>query len=103
MNTAVSSSALNMSNAAAMGGFGSLDQCTKGSRVRVVEIVEQPLFGSQDDNVTLRLKELGFLPGVQLKVIGFGLLGTDPLAVQINGTKFALRRAEAAKIRIEAC
>lgn len=78
-----------------------LDQCDKGARLRVVNLLQQPLFGAQDENVTLRLKELGFLPGALLKVIGFGLMGSDPLAVQVNGTKFALRRAEAAKIGVE--
>jgi ferrous iron transport protein A len=78
-----------------------LDQCDKGAKLRVVNLLAQPLFGSQDENVTLRLKELGFLPGALLKVIGFGLMGSDPLAVQVNGTKFALRRAEAAKIGVE--
>ena len=78
-----------------------LDQCGKGARLRVVNLLEQPLFGAQDENVTLHLKELGFLPGALLKVIGFGLMGSDPLAVQVNGTKFALRRAEAAKISVE--
>lgn len=79
-----------------------LDECHKGAQVRIVDLQPQSLFGGQDERVTLRLKELGFLPGAQLKVIGFGLLGSDPLAVQVNGTKFALRRAEAAKIRVEA-
>lgn len=79
----------------------SLDQCRKGAQVRVVGLVAQPLFGQQDDKVSLRLKELGFLPGARLTVIGFGLLGSDPLAVQVNGTKFALRRAEAAKVSVE--
>jgi len=78
-----------------------LDQCKKGAQVRVVDLASQPLFGSQDERVSLRLKELGFLPGAVLKVIGFGLMGSDPLAVQVNGTKFALRRAEAAKINVE--
>ena len=78
-----------------------LDECQKGARVRIVDLQQQTLFGAQDERVTLRLKELGFLPGAQLKVIGFGLLGSDPLAVQVNGTKFALRRAEAAKVRVE--
>lgn len=78
-----------------------LDECRKGAQVRIVDLQPQNLFGAQDERVTLRLKELGFLPGAQLKVIGFGLLGSDPLAVQVNGTKFALRRAEAAKIRVE--
>ena len=78
-----------------------LDQCRKGATVRVTNLIDQPLFGAQDGRVSLRLKELGFLPGAQLKIIGFGLLGSDPLAVQVNGTKFALRRAEAAKICVE--
>lgn len=78
-----------------------LDQCARGATVRVTGLIDQPLFGAQDERVSLRLKELGFLPGAPLKVIGFGLLGSDPLAVQVNGTKFALRRAEAAKICVE--
>jgi len=78
-----------------------LDQCRKGAVLRVVELLPQPQFGDHDDQVSLRLKELGFLPGAKLKVIGFGLFGGDPLAVQVNGTKFALRRAEAAKIVVE--
>jgi ferrous iron transport protein A len=78
-----------------------LDQIRKGESVRVTGLIGQPLFGAQDERVSLRLKELGFLPGALLKVIGFGLLGSDPLAVQVNGTKFALRRAEAAKICVE--
>jgi len=70
----------------------------KGARARVVEVVSQTVFGDMDDQVTLRLKELGFLPGAMLQVIGFGLFGSDPIAVRINGTKFGLRRAEAEKV-----
>lgn len=95
--------ALNPSLLATMAPLAALrlDQCRKGAQLRVVNLQQQPLFGAQDDSVTLRLKELGFLPGALLKVIGFGLMGSDPLAVQVNGTKFALRRAEAAKIGVE--
>ncbi|ACO80855.1 FeoA-like protein [Azotobacter vinelandii CA] len=75
-----------------------LHRLPKGSRARVVEIAASALFGDMDDQVTLRLKELGFLPGATLQVIGFGLFGTDPIAVRINGTKFGLRRAEAEKV-----
>lgn len=93
MNTAVSADTLTPTLR--------LDQCAKGALVRVVNVIPQPLFGAQDERVSLRLKELGFLPGAQLKIIGFGLMGSDPLAVHVNGTKFALRRAEAAKISVE--
>ena len=98
MNSAIPS---NLNITPANTGFLRLDQCQKGMQVRVVNLLQQPLFGEQDERVTLRLKELGFLPGAPLKVIGFGLLGSDPLAIQVNGTKFALRRAEAAKIQVE--
>src|SRR5690606_29528503 len=96
MNTAVSPAA-SLTESSAL----RLDQCAKGAEVRVVDLLAQPLFGEQDQHVSLRLKELGFLPGARLKVIGFGLLGRDPLAVQVNGTKFALRRTEAAKVSVE--
>ncbi len=79
----------------------SLADCKKGSKVYVTEVKNQPLFGSQDADVGLRLKELGFLPGAKIEVIGYGFWGADPLAVKVNGTKFALRRAEAAKIGVE--
>jgi ferrous iron transport protein A len=80
----------------------SLDHCQRGIDYRIQAIGAQPLFGANDDHVTQRLKELGFLPGVTVKVIGFGFLGRDPLAIQINDTKFALRRAEAAKVLVSA-
>lgn len=97
MNTAISALSAAVNPAPTL----RLDQCAKGTEARVVELLPQPLFGQQDEGVTLRLKELGFLPGSHLKVIGFGLMGHDPLAVQVNGTKFALRRTEAAKVRVE--
>jgi ferrous iron transport protein A len=97
MNTALNATAVPLPDTAAL----RLDQCPKGSQARVIDLLVQPLFGQQDAGVSLRLKELGFLPGAKLKVIGFGLMGSDPLAVQINGTKFALRRAEASKVSVE--
>lgn len=77
-----------------------LDQCGKHAQVQVIDLAGHHRFGHNDNQVNQRLKELGFLPGARLKVIGFGLLGRDPMAVQINGTKFALRRAEASKILV---
>ena len=78
----------------------SLDRGTRGGRYTLRAVVAQPRFGAQDEQVSLRLAELGFLPGCEIKVIGTGLFGGDPLAVQINGSKFALRRTEAAKLRV---
>jgi ferrous iron transport protein A len=92
---------MNQAVFAATDAFLKLTQYAKGSKLVVKSITSQPLFGSQDEKVSLRLKELGFLPGAQVEVIGFGLFGADPLAVKVNGTKFALRRAEAEKIGVE--
>ena len=78
----------------------SLDQCRKGETLCITELLAQPAFGAQDEQVTLRLKELGFLPGVTMTVLGYGFLGRDPLAVKIAGTKFALRRNEASKVAV---
>lgn len=82
--------------------FQSLDRLAKGCVARIVGIDNHGGFGSNDTLVTQRLKELGLLPGARLRVIGFGLFGHDPIAVHVNGTKFALRRAEARKILTEA-
>jgi ferrous iron transport protein A len=77
-----------------------LAECSKGQQVMIVEFCANPAFGDQDLAVAARMKSLGFLPGAHLKVIGYGLFGRDPLAVQVNGTKFALRRAEAQKLLV---
>lgn len=74
-----------------------LNQLPKGSKATVVDI----LHTAMTDRVGLRLKELGFLPGATLQVIGHGPFGADPVAVRINGTKFGLRRAEAERVITE--
>ncbi len=77
-----------------------LDQCKKGELLRLEALVAQPAFGDLDDEVTMRLKELGFLPGATFSILGFGFLGRDPLSVKVAGTKFALRRREASKLLV---
>lgn len=53
---------------------------------------------STHDAIAQRLGELGFVPGEPVKVIAFGPLGGDPMAVEIGFTRFALRRSEAHRI-----
>lgn len=48
------------------------------------------------------LEELGFWPGEAVCVMARGLPGADPLVVRIGQSTFALRRAEAACIRVRA-
>lgn len=53
-----------------------------------------------DDAIARRLRELGFVGGERVEVVAVGLFSAEPLLVQIGFTRFALRRAEAARIRI---
>jgi ferrous iron transport protein A len=46
-----------------------------------------------------RLMELGFLPGVEVEVLGVAPFG-DPLDIAIRGCRFSLRSAEAASIQV---
>lgn len=53
------------------------------------------------DVIAARLRDLGFVPGEPVRVVARGLIGADPLVVQIGFTRFALRRAEAARIIVQ--
>lgn len=48
------------------------------------------------------LADLGFAPGETVQVLRRAALGGDPLVVQVGGSRFALRRAEAACVELEA-
>jgi len=52
------------------------------------------------DPIAGRLRELGFVSGESVRVVAHGPMGKEPLLVQIGYTRFALRRAEAARIRV---
>ncbi|MBH9551639.1 FeoA family protein [Inhella gelatinilytica] len=49
-----------------------------------------------------QLEELGFAPGETVRVLRRAALGGDPLVVQVGGSRFALRRAEAACVVLQA-
>lgn len=48
------------------------------------------------------LDEIGFFPGERVMVMARGVPGGDPLVVRVGNSTFALRRAEAACVRLEA-
>lgn len=52
------------------------------------------------DAIAQRLRDLGFVNGEPVRIVARGPIGADPLLVQIGYTRFALRRAEAARVRI---
>ncbi len=53
-----------------------------------------------NDAIARRLRELGFVGGEDVRVVARGPLGGEPLLVQVGFTRFALRRSEAARVRI---
>lgn len=56
------------------------------------------------DPIARRLRDLGFVDGEPVRVVAVGPMGGDPILIQIGFTRFALRRAEAARVsvRVEA-
>ena len=55
-----------------------------------------------NDSIARRLRELGFVPGEQVRVVARGPVGGEPLLIQVGYTRFALRLSEAARVRVEA-
>ena len=55
-----------------------------------------------NDAIARRLRELGFVAGEPVQVVAQGPFGAEPLLVQVGYTRFALRRAEAARVRVSA-
>jgi len=53
-----------------------------------------------NDPISRRLRELGFVRGEPVRIVALGPIGGDPLLVQIGFTRFALRRAEAARVQV---
>lgn len=56
---------------------------------------------TNNDPVLERLELLGFRVGESLQVLEKGLFGGDPILVQIETSRFALRKNEAERIFVE--
>jgi ferrous iron transport protein A len=53
-----------------------------------------------DDEISLRLLEMGLTPGVDVRVIGAAPLG-DPLELTLRGYRLSVRKSEAARVEVE--
>jgi ferrous iron transport protein A len=69
-----------------------LDQLPIGGRARVTGI-------TGDDEISVRLLEMGLTPGVDVRLIGAAPLG-DPLELELRGYRLSVRKSEAARIQI---
>ncbi len=67
---------------------------------RTPAIVEDVEDHAPNDAVARRLRELGFVAGEEVQIVAGGPLGAEPLLVQVGYTRFALRQAEAARVRL---
>ena len=70
-----------------------LAEMSVGSRGRVSAI-------EGDDELSMRLMEMGLTPGIEVAVIGTAPLG-DPLELELRGYRLSVRRSEAARVRVE--
>lgn len=63
-------------------------------------IVQGVAAAHEADPIARRLSELGFVPGETVRLVATAPFGADPLLVQVGFTRFALRRAEAARVTV---
>lgn len=75
-----------------------LHELARRQPARVTRLM--PADDAQTGEVLLRLLEIGFLPGEPVQVMAWAFPGHDPLAVRVGHTTFALRRHEAALVRV---
>ena len=69
-----------------------LDKTPLGATVRIVSL-------ESSDTVTLRLMEMGMVPGSAVRVVKFAPLG-DPIQICVRNYHLALRRNEARAITV---
>jgi len=76
----------------------SLDQLPSHQWATVLDVARPA--DAEDRDLALRLTEIGFVPGEAVRIVASGVPGREPLAVRLGHTTFALRRHEAALIRV---
>ena len=84
--------------AAALAATVSLDTLARNVPARVVDLVSAS--NAEEQELMLRLMEIGFLPGERVRIVATGFPGPDPLAVRVGEATFALRRYEASKVLV---
>ena len=73
-----------------------LSELAKGATAVIHDVEDSQL----NDPISRRLRELGFVHGEPVRIVAQGPIGGEPLLVEIGFTRFALRRAEAARIQV---
>lgn len=73
-----------------------LSELAKGATAVIQDVEDR----QPSDPISRRLRELGFVRGEPVRIVAHGPIGGDPLLVEIGFTRFALRRAEAARVQV---
>ena len=78
-----------------------LFQVKQDQIVKIIDLKKGEQYQDKNDPVLERLELLGFRVGESLQVLAKGLFGGDPVLVQIETSRFALRKNEAERIFVE--
>lgn len=70
-----------------------LTELHQGERARVADVLG-------DDEVSVRLLEMGLTPGVEVAYLGRAPLG-DPLEFELRGYRLSLRKSEADRVNVD--
>lgn len=76
-------------------------QVKQNQVVKIINLKKGTQYSNTVDPVLERLELLGFRVGESLQVLAKGLFGGDPILVQIETSRFALRKNEAERIFVE--
>ena len=69
-----------------------LFQVKQDQTVKIIDLKKGEQYQDKNDPVLERLELLGFRVGESLQVLAKGLFGGDPVLVQIETSRFALRK-----------
>jgi ferrous iron transport protein A len=74
-----------------------LSELRKGQQALVDSVHEQ----SASDPIAQRLRDIGFVLGERVRLVTTGPFGSEPLLIEVAGSRFALRKAEAMRVRLQ--
>lgn len=74
-----------------------LSQLAKNASALVLSVDVE----GESDPIAVRLTELGFVAGEEVRLITTAPFGGDPILVQVGFTRFALRLSEANRVLVE--
>lgn len=69
-----------------------LDRLPVGKHGRVENI-------AGDDEISIRLMEMGLIPGTDFRVVGLAPMG-DPIEIELRGYRLSLRRNEGQRVEV---